>query len=71
MVNYCFYIHFPFLIALALIFRFIFITPCLTTFQETKFYVNRPIMEKKYGRVTSIEEDVAVILLRNSGNLEI
>ena len=70
MVNNCFYIHFPFLIALALIFRFIFITRCLTTFQETR--LRQPSHNgKKYGRVTSIEEDFAVILLRNNGNLEI
>ena len=51
-------------------FMFIFITRCLTTFQETR--LRQPSHNgKKYGRVTSIEEDVAVILLRNSGNLEI
>ena len=51
----------PFLIFLALIFRFIFITRCGTAFRENRFYVNRPIMEKKYEKMTSIE-DITVIL---------
>ena len=59
LANYCFHIHSPFLIFLALIFRFI--TCCVTTFQENTFYANRPIMEKMHGRMTSIE-DITVIL---------
>ena len=51
----------PFLIFLASIFRFIFITRCVTTFQENRFYVNPHIMEKTYGRMTPIE-DITVIL---------
>lgn len=61
LANYYFHIHSPFLIFLALIFRFIFITRCVTTFQENRFYVNSPIMEKTYGRMTPIE-DITVIL---------
>ena len=54
-------LEFSAVIFLALIFRFIFITRWGTAFRENRFYVNPPIMEKKYGRMTSIE-DITVIL---------